>query len=252
MNSNAEVKIQKKYISFSVPIKKENNDDNNEIITYKITFTDTCRFIRSRLSDLVDNLSEINNKNCKKCMERKSIKSECIFIGIKNNRLNYRCKECCEKFAKSVNEIYEKFPNTYKFCNGDLNKFVLLLRKGIYPYEYIDGWEKFNDKSLPPKKYFYNELNLEDVNDKDYAHDEKVWEVFEIKNLGEYHDFYVQSDTFLLADVFEKLRYKCIEINGLNPFYFYSAPGLAWQACLKKTGIKLELLTDYNMLFIDG
>ena len=78
----------------------------------------------------------------------------------------------------------------------------------------------------------------------------EVWEVFEIKNLGEYHDLYVQTDTFLLADVFETFRDKCIKIYGLDPSYFYSAPGLAWQACLKKTGVKLELLTDIDMLMM--
>ena len=72
---------------------------------------------------------------------------------------------------KSINDLVEKFPNTYQFCNGDLNKFVLLLRKGVYPYEYMDSWEKFNETSLPPKKYFYSELILEDITDKDYAHE---------------------------------------------------------------------------------
>ena len=89
----------------------------------------------SKLSNLVDNLSEINNKDCKTCMERKNIKSESEFIGLKNIRLNYKCKECNETSAKSVNDLIEKFPTTYKFCNGNLNKFVLLLRKGVYPYE---------------------------------------------------------------------------------------------------------------------
>ena len=126
----------------------------------------------------------------------------------------------------------------------------MLFRKGVYPYEYMDSWGKFNEKSLPPKKDFYSELTLEDITYKDYAHAQKVWEVFEIKNLGEYHDLYVQSDTLLLADVFEKFRDKCIEIYGLDPSYFYSAPGLAWQACLKKTEVKLELLTDIDMLMM--
>ena len=112
-----------KYITFSVPIKKEH--DNDKTITYKIKFIDSCRFMPSKLSDLVDNLSEINNKDCKTCIERKNIKSECEFIGIKNNRLNYRCKECNGTSAKSVNDLIEKFPNTYQLCNGDLNKFVL-------------------------------------------------------------------------------------------------------------------------------
>ena len=181
----------------------------------------------SKLSDLVDKLSEIKNKDCKTCMERKKIKSESEFIGLKNNRLNYRCKECNGISNKSINELIEKFPRTCKFCNGDLNKFVLLLRKGIYPYECMDSWEKFDEISLPPKEDFYSESNLEGISDKDYAHAQKVWDVFEIKNRGEYQDLYVQTDTLLLADVFEKFRDKRIEIYGLDPSYFYSVPGLA-------------------------
>ena len=176
--------------------------------------------MQSKLSDLVDNLSEINNKDCKTCMERKNIKSECDFIGFKNNRLNYRCKECKGISTKSINELIEKFPRMYQFCNGDLNKFVLLLRKGVYPYEYMDSWERFDETSLPNKKAFYSELNLEDITDKDYEHAQKVWKVFGIKNLGEYHDLYVQSDTLLLADVFENFRDKCIEIYELDAAHF--------------------------------
>ena len=138
----------------------------------------------------------------------------------------------------------------HKFCNGDLNKFVLLLRKGVYPYEYMDSWERFNETSLPPKESFYSELNLEDISDKDYLHAQKVWDVFEIRNLGEYHDLYVQTDTSLLADVFEKIKDKCIDIYGLDPSYFLSAPGLAWQACLKKTKVKLDLLTNIDMVLM--
>ena len=93
--------------------------------------------MQSKLSDLVDNLFGINNKDCKTCIERKNIKSECEFIGFKNNRLNYRCKECNGTSCKTVNYLVEKFPRMYKFCNGDLNKCVLLLRKGVYPYSYM-------------------------------------------------------------------------------------------------------------------
>ena len=91
---------------------------------------------------------------------------------------------------------------------------------------------------------------MEDITDKDYEHAQKVWKVFGIKNLGEYHDLYVQSDTLLLADVFENFRDKCIEIYELDPAHFLSAPGLAWQACLKETGVNLELLTDIDMLLM--
>ena len=190
--------------------------------------------MQSKLSDLAGNLSEINNKDCKKCMERKKIISECELIGLKDNRLKYKCKECNDTSAKSIDQLIKKFPRTYKFCNSNLNIFVLLLRKGFYPYEYMDSWVRFNEISLPPKESFYSELNLEDISDKDYLHAQKVWDVFEIRNLGEYHDLYVQTDTLLLADVYEKFRDKCIEIYGLDPSYFLSTPGLAWQACLKK------------------
>ena len=100
---------------------------------------------------------------------------------------------------------------------------------------------------LPDKEYFYSELNNEHITDEDCEHAQKVWSTFNIKNLGEYHDLYVQSDTLLLADVFENFRDKCIERYELDPAHFLSDPGLAWQACLKKTEVELELLTDNDM-----
>ena len=105
----------------------------------------------------------------------------------------------------------------------------------------MDSWEKSSD--------FYSELILQDIIDKHYAHAEKVFKEY-CTDMGDHHDFYVQTDIFLLADVFEKFRDKCIEIYGLDSSCFYSAPGLAWQACLKKTDVKLELLTNYQMLLM--
>ena len=96
----------------------------------------------------------------------------------------------------------------------------MLLRKGVYPYEDMDSWEKFDETSLPGKNAFYSNLNLENISDEDYLHAQKVWEVFEIINRGEYHDLYCQTDTLLLADVFENFRNKCIDIYGLDPVYF--------------------------------
>ena len=114
----------------------------------------------------------------------------------------------------------------------------------------MDRWKRFKEESLPNKESFYSELNNEHITDEDYAHAQKVWDTFKIKNLGEYHDLYVQSDTLLLADVFENFRDKCIEIYELDPAHFLSAPGLAWQACLKKTEVELEVLTDNDMLIM--
>ena len=147
-------------------------------------------------------------------------------------------------------KLKEQFFNTYKFSNDDINKFILLLQKGVYPYEHMNDWEKFNETSLPEKKCFYSHLNMGDITDADYMHGKRVWKDFEIKSLGEYQDLYVESDTLLLADVFENFRIMCLEKYELDPALFLTAPGLAWQTVLKKTKVKLDLLTDIDMLLI--
>ena len=114
----------------------------------------------------------------------------------------------------------------------------------------MDSWGRFDETSLPDKESFYSNFNLESITDEDYMHAQKVWKVFKIKNLEEYHDLYVQSDTLLLADVYENFRDVCIGIYELDPAHVLSTPGLAWQACLKKTEAKLELLTDNDMLLM--
>ena len=125
-----------------------------------------------------------------------------------------------------------------------------MLTKDVYPYEYADTWERFSEISLPSKEDFYSNLNMEDISDIDYRNANKVFKVFKLENLGDYHDLYVQSDTLLLADVFNNFRDICLKEFELDPAHFLSLPGLAWQACLKKTNIELELLTDYDMLLM--
>ena len=171
------------------------------------------------LSSLVDNLSEIYKKECKGSAEKRKIKSAYNFIRLKNNKLNYECKECEKIWLKPVNGLIKKFTNIHQVCNGDINQFILLLKKGVYPYEYMDSWERFNETSLPEKKAFYSELNLEDVTDKDYVQAQKLFKELKLKNLGDYHDLYVQSDTLLLADVFENFRNKLKYMN-LTPLIF--------------------------------
>ena len=114
----------------------------------------------------------------------------------------------------------------------------------------MDVWEKFNKTSLPEKEDFYSHLNMEDITDVDYAHVKRVCKDFEIKSLGEYYESYIQSDTLLFADVIENFRNMCINIYKLDPAKFLSAPGLAWQAALEKTRVKLDLLTDIDMLLM--
>ena len=149
--------------------------------------------------------------------------------------LKLKCFNCKQYYEKDFNkELIKRFACTYEFCNKNLNKFILLLRKGVYPYEYVDNWERFEETSLPNKESFYSNLNMESIDDIDYRHGSNVFKRFKLKNLGEYHDLYVQSDTLLLADVFEKFRNACLKVYELDPAHFLLSPGLAWQACLKK------------------
>ena len=127
---------------------------------------------------------------------------------------------------------------------------MILLRKGVYPYEYIDEWNKFDEKELPSKGSFYSSLTMEDISDTDYKHANNVFKKFNLNNLGEYHDLYVRSDTLLLANVFENFRNACMKNYELDPAHFISLLGLAWQACLKETDVELELLTDCDMLLM--
>ena len=244
-----------KYITFSVPIKKKIENKDLEV-TYKIKFIDSYRFMSSSLSKLVDNLSEgIHHNKCLDC-------NSCLdYVWItKNQKLLLKCFNCNNYYKKKFNkELIKKSKNMYSFCNNDttgsssserINKFILLLRKDVYPYEYMDNWERFNETSLPSKESFYSNLNMKNIEDIDYRHGNNVFNKFKLNNLGDYHDLYVQRDTLLLADVFENFRDMCLKEYELDPAHFLSLPGLAWQACLKKTNIKLELLTNYDMLLM--
>ena len=234
-----------KYIIFSVPIKKKIENKDMEI-TYKIKFIDKFRFMTMSLSKLVDNLTEdIHGDKCVDC------KSDPSYMKVIDEALIFRCFNCKKSYEKEINkELIERFASTYKFCNNDLNKFVMLLKKGVYPYEYMDGWDKFNETSIPSKESFYNNLTMENITETDYIHANNVFKTFKFNNLGDYHDLYVQSDTLLLANVFENFRKACIKTYELDPAHFISLPGLAWQACLKKTGVDLEFLTHYDMLLM--
>ena len=127
------------------------------------------------------------------------------------------------------------------------NQYKLLIKKGIHPYKYMTDWDKFKETKLPPREAFYSKLNMSGVGNEDYEHANRVWREFGIKNLGEYHDLYLKTDVILLANVFEAFRKVCLKNYGLDPAHFYTASGLAWKACLKKTRIRLELLLDPDM-----
>ena len=129
-------------------------------------------------------------------------------------------------------------------------QYGLLTRKGVYPYEYINSWDRFEEAQLSPIEAFYSNLNMSLISEDNYQHAQRVWKEFVTLNLGDYHDLYLRTDVALLANMFEAFRDTCLKHYKLDPAHFYTSPGLAWKACLKPTGIRLELLTDPDMLLI--
>ena len=123
----------------------------------------------------------------------------------------------------------------------------LLLRKGVYPYEWMDDESKMDWPCLPDREAFYSTLTLQGISKDDYSHAKRVWNKFDMKTMRDYHDLYLKSDVLLLADCFENFRKKCLNYYGLDPAHYYTAPGLSWDAALKMTAVKLELLTDIDM-----
>ena len=142
----------------------------------------------------------------------------------------------------------DAFKNLLKYFTP--KQAEILKQKGFYPYEYMDSIEKFKDTEPPPLGAFYSKLSGKGISNKNYNHVWKVWYTFKMKIFKEYHELYNITDVLLLADVFENFRDICLKIYGLDPVYYFTAPGLAWDACLKMTNIDLELLSDPNMLLM--
>ena len=161
-------------------------------------------------------------------------------------------EEATSKLKDRKLQYKKKIKEELKITSTLSNGSDLLYKKGIYPYEYMDSFEKFSETSLPKKKDFYSKLNDEHITEYEYAHAKKVWKTFNCKTLGDYHDLYVKTDVALLADVFENFRKLCLRQYGLDPAHYFTSPGLSWDALLKKTGVELELLTDYEMhMFVE-
>ena len=139
----------------------------------------------------------------------------------------------------------EAFKYTSKEFTGE--ELSLMSQKGVYPYDHMDSFEKFDQTELPVKDQFYSVLNDQDITNDEYNHAKKVWKTFNIKTMGEYHDLYLKSDVLLLADVFESFGKTCLQYYKLDPCHNFTSPGLSWDAMLKMTNIKLELMTDVDM-----
>ena len=148
----------------------------------------------------------------------------------------------------SLVDNLDEYPILSKHFEG--RQLELLGRKGVYPYEYMDRLSKLAEKQLPPINRFYSHLSDEGISEDDYQHAQNVWEEFKIKSMRGYHDLYLESDVLLLADVFENFRNVCLKNYKLDPAWYFTSPGIAWDAALKMTGVELELLTDPDMLLM--
>ncbi|XP_065654802.1 uncharacterized protein LOC136081417 [Hydra vulgaris] len=206
---------EEKYISFSREIKVDEyiKEGKKFEVKRELRFLDSYRFMPSSLEALSKNLSKDQCKNIGKLYSMK--KFEEFFMDSKN-----------------------------------LKKLDLLLRKGVYPYDWVDSINTFNETQLSPKESFFSKLNDEDISDNDYSHAQIVWNKFNCKTFRDYHDLYNVSDVLLPADVFENFRNVCMNCYKLDPAWYYTSPGLARDAALKKTKIKLELLNDCDMILM--
>ena len=171
----------------------------------------------------------------------------------KNKTFKIVFKDSLKFMSSSLGALVNNLPkngfkNISKYYTPE--EVELIKQKGFYPYEYMDTEEKFNDTKLPPQEAFYSKLSGKGITEKNYKHACNVWNTFKMKTFKDYHKLYNETDVLLLADVFENFRNLCLKIYGLDPVYYYTAPGLAWDACLKMTNINLELLSDPNMLLM--
>ena len=150
----------------------------------------------------------------------------------------------------SLDNLIKNLPDeAFKYTKQEFEKeqFNLMKQKGIYPYDHMDSFDRFNETKLPVQQDFYSILNNEHISDEQYKHAQNVWDTFNLKTMGDYHDFYLKSDILLLADVFENFRKTCLQYYKLDPCHYFTSPGLSWDAMLKMTDIKLELMVDIDM-----
>ena len=152
--------------------------------------------------------------------------------------------------SSSLDDLTKNLPDdAFIFTQQEFTgeQFNLMKQKGTYPYDYMDSFQKFNDTQLPIKKDFFSILYNQHITHEQYDHAQTVWNTFDLKTMGDYHDLYLKSDTLLLADIFENFRKTCLQYYKLDPCHYFSSPGLSWDAMLKMTKIKLELITDIDM-----
>ena len=206
-------------------------------------------FIMQEIGAIVKKHTYKNNKGEEKQMNINAIPNnmEKYMAFMLGNHLTFI--DSFQFMSSSLDKLVSNLPRESLKCTSKEfkdEKLDLMARKGVYPYDYMDCFNKFNEK-LPTKENFFSIMNNEHTSNKDYQHAQTVWETFKLKTMGEYHDLYLKSDILLLAAVFENFRKTCLEYYKLDPCHYFTSPGLSWDAMLKMTNIKLELMVDIDM-----
>ena len=182
-----------------------------------------------------------------------SIKDSFSFITASLDKLVSLTKyDNTDEKDKSKWILRDNWQNNFRYSSkNDMIKsekcLDLLTEKGVYPYDYMNSFDKFGEEQLPAKDKFYSRLSEEDITKEDYEKAKNIWKHFNIKNLGEYHDLYLKTDVLLLTDVFENFRDVCMKDYGLDPAYYYTLPNFAFDAMLKLTGVEIDLVYDKEM-----
>ena len=207
-------------------------------------------FIMQEIGAIVKKHAYKNNKGEEKQMNINAIPNnmEKYMAFMLGNHLTFI--DSFQFMSSSLDKLVSNLPAEalkYTSKRFQKEKLNLMTRKGIYPYDYMDSFEKFNKTELPTKEEFYSILNNEHISAEDYSHAQKVWNTFQLQTMGEYHNLYLKSDILLLADVFENFRKTCLQYYKLDPCHYFTSPGLSWDAILKMTDIQLELMTDIDM-----
>ena len=207
-------------------------------------------FIMQEIGAIVKNHTYKNKKGEEKQMIINAIPNnmEKYMAFMLGNHLTFI--DSFQFMSSSLDKLVSNLPNeAFKYTSKEFKneKFELMRKKGIYPYDFMNSFEKFDKTGLPTKDEFYSILNNEHISDEDYKHAQIIWNKFKLSNMGEYHDLYLKSDVLLLTDVFENFRKTCMLHYKLDPCHYYTSPGLSWDGMLKMTDIKLELLTDIDM-----
>ena len=238
-----------KYISFSknIPVGLYEKNGEEKMIKFEMRFIDTLAFMASSLSSLAENLNpyniEIKEEDDKETIKKKKA------TQIKNE-------------INNVNELRKIYKDTSEHFKDD-KQFLLMIKKGIYPYEHINNYDRLLDENIPPIECFYSSLNNSHCSEDDYKHAKFVYKTFNCKSFMEYHKLYLVSDVLLLSDIWRNFKDTCYKIYGLDASYYYTAPGLSWDAMLKHTTeeykkkkkvFQIELITDSDMdmyLFVE-